>query len=1035
MPVKRINFATIKDPVEIPNLLEIQKKSYDDFFQHTKLPQKRDMWGLEYILRNTFPIYDFNDDSYVEFIEFTVGYSKFNIDECKVKGLTYAVPLRARFRLVIRERDSEGEEPRVKDMREEELYLGEVPLMTERGSFIINGAERVIVSQLHRSPGLVTKHKEHSSGRILFGASIIPHRGSWLEFLYNIHGELNFSIDRSTRQPKIPVTVLLRAFGIEDNREITKLYFDTDEIASSSKELEGKYLLEEVVLETETGPVTLFNRFDQINETERQLLLDNEVESVTVIGDREGFDITSFINTLQKDEKSGIKTREDALIAIYGELRPGDLSSIETAENAFNNIFDNPRRYDLSRVGRKKINSKLGLDFDYEQRLLTKEDIVETIRLLINIHTKELDPDDVDHLGNRRVRAVGELLEYRFLIGLTRMERVIKERMSILDIDECMPRDLVNAKPLMSAVKEFFGSSQLSQFLDQINPLAELTHKRRLSALGPGGLSRERANFEVRDVHYTHYGRICPIETPEGPNIGLISSLATYARINEFGFVETCYRRVEKGVVTNDIEYLDANDEDKYAIAQANAPINDKGKFIDDEVYIRRKGEFLLVPPKEVDYMDITPRQLVSISTSLIPFLEHDDANRALMGSNMQRQAVPLVYTETPLVATGMEARVAEDSGVTVMARASGIVEKVTADEIVIRPDTAKEDASFGWFEPDVYQLKKYLRTNQDTCFNQIPIVEKGDKVKVGQTIADGPATDGGELALGKNVLAAFMPWMGYNYEDAILISSRLVQDDTFTSIHIEEFEIECRETKLGREEITRDIPNVGSEALKNLGERGIVRIGAEVKSGDIMVGKVVPKGETELTPEEKLLRAIFGEKAGDVRDASLKAPPGMSGIVVDVKVFERKERDTVDARTKADETRRINRLEKERTEKTNSAKEVCEAQLLKLLKGETFDYPLTDELSDEVFIKKGKKVTKRNLSDNFLNAIIDRRVKFRGALSKKTDKVVNRYIDYMQDVSSAIDKSIDLIRKGDDLAPGVLQMVKVYVARKRHLT
>jgi len=1033
LSVERISFSRIPDPVELPNLLDVQKKSYADFFQHEELPQKRQEEGLEYVFRNTFPIYDFNDDSFIEFVDYTVGLPKFTIAECKVKGMTYAVPLRARFRLVVRERESDDAEPKVKNILEEELYLGEVPIMTERGSFIINGAERVVVNQLHRSPGYVTKEVVHSSGQILYSASIIPHRGSWLELAFDTNGNLNFSVDRTSRRPKTPITVLLKAFGYGDAREIGELYLGVEKIALT-KEVVGRYLAEPVVVSSDGVETTLFKRFTQLEEAHLDVLKDNEVEKVTVFVDTEGIEAASLIPTLRKDDESKVKTREDALIRIYNELRPGNLSSIETAEDYFENIFFNPRRYDLSRVGRLKLNKRFGLEFDLEDRTLHKEDVVEAVRYILRLHSTEGDTDDIDHLGNRRVRAVGELLEYRFFVGLTRMERVIRERMSILDIDECMPRDLVNAKPLMSAIREFFGSSQLSQFLDQINPLAELTHKRKLSAVGPGGLSRERVNFEVRDVHYTHYGRLCPIETPEGPNIGLLNSLATYGRVNKFGFIETPYRKVKKGKVTDEIVYLDADEEDEFVIAQANAPLDEKGRFARDDVYVREKGEFFLATPERIDYMDISPRQLVSVSASLIPFLEHDDANRALMGSNMQRQAVPLVTTETPLIATGTEERVARDSGVMVIAKASGEVEKVTADEVVIRPDTAKEDAAYGWFEPDVYKLKKYQRTNQDTAFNQRPIVRKGDKVKAGQIIADGPATSGGELALGRNVLVAFMPWMGYNFEDAVLVSRRLVEDDDFTSIHIEEFEIECRETKLGREEITRDIPNVGADALKNLDDNGIIWVGAEVRAGDIMVGKVVPKGETELTPEEKLLRAIFGEKAGEVRDASLKAPPGMSGIVVDVKVFSRKERERVDSRTRAKETRAINALEKEKNEKIEAAREICEAQLTKLLSGQTFKYDLTDELSGEALVDKGSKITKSKLK-GLLEATIEKRVRYRGVIDRNVAKVVGRYVDYAHETTSNIDKEIDRIRKGDDLPPGVLMMVKVFVARKRRLT
>jgi DNA-directed RNA polymerase subunit beta len=1034
LAIQRTSFAHSVEPVEIPNLLDVQKMSYEDFFQLDTLPRKRKPQGLQYIFENTFPIFDFNGDSYIEFLEYALGYTKFSIEECRVKGMTYAVPLRARFRLVVRERETADKEPRVVDIREEELYLGEIPMMTERGSFIINGAERVIVSQLHRSPGLVFKQNEHSSGKILYGASIIPHRGSWLEFSYDVNGVLNFSIDRTNRQPRIPITILLRAFGYGDAGDIARLFFDHEAVATTRK---STLLRSHLAADVKAGEdVTLVKRFTPIDETVLDLIVSNRIKQVEVLAPRDGLDLNALLPTLRKDDESRVKTRAEALIKIYNDIRPGDLSNFETAEVAFENFFSNPRRYDLSRVGRRKLNTKLGVNFSLEDRTLHAEDVLEAIRRLAILHAAEGDVDDVDHLGNRRVRAVGELLEYRFYVGLTRMERVIRERMSILDIEECMPRDLINAKPLMSAVKEFFGSSQLSQFLDQINPLAELTHKRRLSALGPGGLSRERANFEVRDVHYTHYGRMCPIETPEGPNIGLITSLATYGRINEFGFIETPYRKVKNGVVQEESTWLDADEEEDYTIAQANISLDGRRRITDELVYARKRGgETVLVEPKEIEYVDISPRQIVSVSTALIPFLEHDDANRALMGSNMQRQAVPLLRTEAARVATGLEGRVAHDSGVLVTAKAGGVVEKVTADTVIVRPDTAEEDAQYGWFEPDVYKLKKYERTNQDTCFNQVPVVKKGDKVKAGDVLADGPATQGGELALGRNVLVAFMPWMGYNFEDAIVVSRRLAESEVFTSIHIEEFEIECRDTKLGREEITRDIPNVGSEALKNLDEHGIIRTGAEVHAGDIMVGKVVPKGETELTPEERLLRAIFAEKAGEVRDASLKAPPGMNGIVVDVKVFSRKERERADGRARADETRKIEKLEKERETKIAQAREVCEKQLTKLLQGREFNYRVMDELSGEVLLAKGDHVTPSLLRKHLLDPVIERRVKMHGVVGKNVDKVVARYHSYLHEVSSTVDKEIDRIRKGDDLPPGVLKMVKVYVSRKRRLT
>ncbi|ADG81174.1 DNA-directed RNA polymerase subunit beta [Thermincola potens] len=793
---ERWSYARIKEVLDMPNLIEIQQNSYDWFLKE----------GLREMFYDISPIQDFTGNLILEFVDYTLGEPKYSVDECKERDVTYAAPLRVKVRLINKETG---------EVKEQEVFMGDFPLMTEKGTFIINGAERVIVSQLVRSPGVYFSEQIDSTGKKLYNATIIPNRGAWLELETDANDNIFVRIDRTR---KLPVTVLIRALGYGSNGKILELFQDDERIRA----------------------------------------------------------------TLERDNTD---SEEEALVEIYKRLRPGEPPTVESARSLLETLFFDPKRYDLANVGRYKLNKKLKLDVPPEVRNLTKEDIVATVAYTLKLMDGEGKVDDIDHLGNRRLRSVGELLQNQFRIGLSRMERVVRERMTIQDVDVITPQVLINIRPVVAAIKEFFGSSQLSQFMDQTNPLAELTHKRRLSALGPGGLSRERAGFEVRDVHHSHYGRMCPIETPEGPNIGLIGSLSTYARINEFGFIETPYRKVdkEKGIVTNEIEYLTADEEDNFVIAQANAPLDEEGRFLTDKVNARHGHEILKVPVDRVDYMDVSPKQVVSIATALIPFLENDDANRALMGSNMQRQAVPLLRTDAPLVGTGMEYKAATDSGVVVLAKRSGVVTKVTANEIRIKTDDGNED---------VYKLLKFTRSNQGTCMNQKPIVVKGARVEAGEVIADGPSTDQGELALGRNVLVAFMPWEGYNYEDAILVSKKLVKEDYFTSIHIEEYECDARDTKLGPEEITRDIPNVGEEVLKDLDDRGIIRIGAEVRPGDILVGKVTPKGETELTAEERLLRAIFGEKAREVRDTSLRVPHGESGKVVDVKVFSRENGD-----------------------------------------------------------------------------------------------------------------------------------------------
>ncbi|MGI9860693.1 DNA-directed RNA polymerase subunit beta [Moorella naiadis] len=801
---ERWTFAKIKETLELPNLIEIQRNSYQWFIDT----------GLREIFRDISPIQDFTGNLILQFVDYSLGEPKYSEDECKERDMTFAAPLRVKVRLINRETG---------EVKEQEVFMGDFPLMTDKGTFIINGAERVIVSQLVRSPGAYYAVGIDTNGARVYGATVIPNRGAWLEFETDNTESIYVRIDRTR---KIPATILLRALGYNTNARLLEL-FDYD------------------------GRIQ---------------------------------------NTLEKDNT---ESEEEALVEIYKRLRPGEPPTVDSARNLLESLFFDPRRYDLGNVGRYKLHKKLGhgiltqeIDGHEEYiRTLTKEDIIYTIKYLLRLMDGEVKPDDIDHLGNRRLRSVGELLQNQFRIGLARMERVVRERMTIQDVDVITPQVLINIRPVVAAIKEFFGSSQLSQFMDQTNPLAELTHKRRLSALGPGGLSRERAGFEVRDVHTSHYGRMCPIETPEGPNIGLIGSLSTYARINEFGFIETPYRRVdkEKGIVTDQVDYLTADEEDKYVIAQANAPLDDEGHFLEKRVNARQGGEILVVPAGQVDYMDVSPKQMVSVATAMIPFLEHDDANRALMGANMQRQAVPLLRTEAPVVGTGMEWRAAHDSGTVVLARNDGVVERVTGREVVIRTDQGQQET---------HRLQKFIRSNQGTCINQKPIVRKGERVTAGQAIADGPSTDQGELALGRNILVAFMTWEGYNYEDAILISEKLVKEDVFTSIHIEEYECDARDTKLGPEEITRDIPNVSEDVLKDLDERGIIRIGAEVRPGDILVGKVTPKGETELTAEERLLRAIFGEKAREVRDTSLRVPHGESGIIVDVKVFSRENGD-----------------------------------------------------------------------------------------------------------------------------------------------
>ena len=1095
----RKNFGKISKVADIPNLIAIQKSSYDKFLQADVPPEKREDTGLQGVFKSVFPIKDFNETSSLEFVSYHLEKPKYDVDECHQRGMTFSAPIKVVVRLVVWDKDEETGAQSIRDVKEQEVYFGEIPLMTENGTFIINGTERVVVSQLHRSPGAFFDHdkgKSHSSGKLLYNARIIPYRGSWIDFEFDHKDLLYVRIDR---RRKLPATVLLRALGsvpdtakkdpIEfrgSTEEILKYYYDTETIRIEGKgryerdvnpdllkgqratrdikdprtgevvvkknrkftegaikklvaakvktlpiepeEVHAKYSAEDVVDEA-TGEVIL-----EVNEQ----VTEEKIEELRKRGKNEfkvlfidGLNVLpSLRDTLMQDK---ISSPEEAVMEIYRRLRPGDPPTPDTAGTLFHNLFFNPERYDLSKVGRLKLNYKFNLDEPLDNSVITKRDVLEVVRFLIDLKNgaQDRDIDDIDHLGNRRVRAVGELLENQYRIGLVRMERAIKERMSLQEIETLMPHDLINAKPVTAVIKEFFGSSQLSQFMDQTNPLSEVTHKRRLSALGPGGLTRERAGFEVRDVHPTHYGRICPIETPEGPNIGLIASLSTYARVNEYGFVETPYRRADKGRVTDEVTFYSALEEEKHTIAQANAPVDRRGGFVGNTVSCRRGGEFVQVKPEEVDLMDVSPNQLVSVAASLIPFLENDDANRALMGSNMQRQAVPLIKTEAPLVGTGIESIVARDSGVTVVARRDGVVQSVDAGRIVVKADvpTSATDVAN---EVDIYNLIKFQRSNQNTCINQKPIVKPGERVKKGDVIADGPATEMGELALGQNVVVAFMPWQGYNFEDSILISERLLKEDVYTSVHIEEFECVARDTKLGKEEITRDIPNVGEEALKDLDESGIIRIGAEVKPGDILVGKITPKGETQLSPEEKLLRAIFGEKAGDVRDSSLRVPPGVSGTVINAKVFSRKGVEK-DERAKAIEEMEEAKLLKDQNDEIRIIQDSAFLKIRKLLVGKEVAARLVDDKGEQL-LKKGDALT-----DELLDTVPQRywgEIAVSGTqdIQEKVRKIIENFEEQRELVKLLFGEKIGRLKKGDELPPGVIKMVKVYVAIKRKL-
>ncbi len=1071
----RKSFGRIAEVAAMPNLIEVQKSSYDKFLQADIPEAERGDSGMNGVFQSVFPIKDFAETAELHYVRFNLEDPKYDVEECQQRGMTYAAPLKVTLRLIVFEVDEDTQAKSVLDIKEQEVYMGDMPLMTDHGTFVINGTERVIVSQMHRSPGVFFDHdkgKTHSSRKFLFAARIIPYRGSWLDFEFDAKDIVFVRIDR---RRKLPVTTLLQGIGLSAEEILNYFYRKVDYKFDSKKggwrtpfepeRLRGlravrdlinakngdvvveagekitprrtRKLIEDGVKELLVADEDLVARYVAIDLVDENTglvlaeageeLTDELVASLREAGvnliptlDIDHVTVGAYIrNTLKGDKNS---SREQALIDIYRVMRPGEPPTVEAAQNLFNSMFFDSERYDLSAVGRVKLNARLGLDAEDTVRVLRIEDILAVVKTLVDLKDGRGDIDDIDHLGNRRVRSVGELMENQYRIGLLRMERAIRERMSSVEIDSVMPHDLINAKPAAAAVREFFGSSQLSQFMDQTNPLSEITHKRRLSALGPGGLTRERAGFEVRDVHPTHYGRICPIETPEGPNIGLINSLATYARINRYGFIETPYRKVTSSRVGEEVLYLSAMEEGKYTIAQANAELDKRGKFVADLISCRVGDDFQMTAPENIDYMDVSPKQLVSVAAALIPFLENDDANRALMGSNMQRQAVPLLQAEAPLVGTGMEEVVARDSGVSIVARRTGIVDQIDATRIVVR---ATDETDLSVSGVDIYNLLKFQRSNQNTCINQRPLVKVGEEVTAGDIIADGPSTELGELALGRNVLVAFMPWMGYNFEDSILISERIVRDDVFTSIHIEEFEVMARDTKLGPEEITRDIPNVGEEALRNLDEAGIVYIGAEVHPGDILCGKITPKGESPITPEEKLLRAIFGEKASDVRDTSLKLPPGVAGTVVEVRVFSRHGVDK-DERALAIERDEIERLAKDRDDEMAILERNTYARLHEFLMGKT--------------ASGGPKVVKPDSRINdALLAEMSRGQWWQITLSnqKAMDEIeqLNKQFDLARkELEDRFDDKLDKLQRGDELLPGVMKMVKVFVAVKRKL-
>ncbi|MCG8684658.1 MAG: DNA-directed RNA polymerase subunit beta [Desulfobacterales bacterium] len=1073
----RKEFGSKRKIIDIPDLIGMQRDSFESFLQRDIPPQEREEKGLHSVFKSVFPIKDFTDTSSLEYVSYSFGETKHSMKECISRGMTYDIPVNIRVRLVVYDHDKETDLSTIRDIKEQEIYFGTIPLMTPRGTFIINGTERAVVSQLHRSSGVFFDHdkgKNYSTGKIIYNARIIPVRGSWIDMEIDAKDIVNIRIDR---RRKFPVSILFKAFGYTAE-DILDFFYTKEKIVRKNGSFFREFVADNLVRQRasfdikspETGEVVvkagrIFTKraLKQLKEESLDFIPINEDEILDKGFAKNYFDGNEMLfkageviteDTFEQFEEKGldefhilyvdqrssdsmrktlvsdkIETKEEALMDIYRRLRPGNPATIEVAQDFIDHLFFRQAYYDLSKVGRLKMNHRLGVNTKIDVKTLRKEDVLLTASTLIELKDTQGQVDDIDHLGNRRVRAVGELLENHYRIGLVRMERAIKEKMSMQEVDAMMPHDLINPKPVSAVVREFFGTSQLSQFMDQTNPLSETTHKRRLSALGPGGLTRERAGFEVRDVHPSHYGRICPIETPEGPNIGLIVSLCTYARVNDFGFIETPFRLVEGGNASKEIQHLSAFEEKEHPIAQANAPLDADGNYINPTVSARVAGEFEMISPEDVKFMDVSPNQLVSVSASLIPFLENDDANRALMGSNMQRQAVPLIQSEAPLVGTGMEPVVARDSGVTIVAECDGVVVDVDSKRIVVKNDDSPDPK----FEKavSIYNCTKFVRSNQNTCFNHRPIVEKGEAVKKGQVIADGPSTELGELALGKNVTVAFMPWDGYNYEDSILVSERLVKDGVYTSVHVEEFEVLARDTKLGKEEITRDIPNVGEEALKNLDESGIIRLGAEVQSGDILVGKITPKGETQLSPEEKLLRAIFGEKAGDVKDTSLCVPPGVKGKVIDAKVFSRRGLPK-DDRTRLIEDEEIERLEKDRDDEIKIITEVGREKVETLLEGAEL---LSDlERNGKVMVKAGAKVKAGVFEKIPVSVLVNVAVED-AVLTEKAQVVLEQAQDQIKKAREHFNRQVSRFEKGDDLPPGVLKLIKISVAMERVLS
>jgi len=1073
----RKEFGSKRKIIDIPDLIGMQRNSFESFLQRDIPPQDREEKGLHSVFKSVFPIKDFTDTSSLEYVSYSFGESKHSMKECISRGMTYDIPVNIRVRLVVYDHDKETGLSTIRDIKEQEIYFGTIPLMTPRGTFIINGTERAVVSQLHRSSGVFFDHdkgKNYSTGKIIYNARIIPVRGSWIDMEIDAKDIVNIRIDR---RRKFPVSILFKAFGYT-SEDILEFFYTKEKLVLKNGSFFREFIPENLVRQrasfdikspksgeviVKSGRIFTKRALKQLKDealdwvpVSGEDLLDKAFAHNYFNGDEMMYKAGELITeaTLEQFEENGlnefhilyvdqrssdsmrktlvsdkIQTKEEALMDIYRRLRPGNPATTEVAQDFIDHLFFRQAYYDLSKVGRLKMNHRLSVNTKIDVKTLRKEDVLLTASTLIELKDTQGQVDDIDHLGNRRVRAVGELLENHYRIGLVRMERAIKEKMSMQEVDAMMPHDLINPKPVSAVVREFFGTSQLSQFMDQTNPLSETTHKRRLSALGPGGLTRERAGFEVRDVHPSHYGRICPIETPEGPNIGLIVSLCTYARVNDFGFIETPFRLVNEGNASKEIKHLSAFEEKEHPIAQASAPLDVEGDFINPTVSARVAGEFEMVAPSDVKFMDVSPNQLVSVSASLIPFLENDDANRALMGSNMQRQAVPLIQSEAPLVGTGMEPVVARDSGVTIVAESDGYVVDVDSKRIVVKNEDS-EDKKFNK-AVSIYSCTKFVRSNQNTCFNHRPIVERGEFVKKGQVIADGPSTELGELALGKNVTVAFMPWDGYNYEDSILVSERLVKDAVYTSVHVEEFEVLARDTKLGKEEITRDIPNVGEEALKNLDDSGIIRLGAEVQSGDILVGKITPKGETQLSPEEKLLRAIFGEKAGDVKDTSLCVPPGVKGKVIDAKVFSRRGLPK-DDRTRLIEDEEIERLEKDRDDEIKIITEVCREKVEILLEGHAL---LTDlDRNGKVLVKAGEKVTPGIFTKIPVSILVNVAVQD-AVLTERGQVIFEQAQDQIKKAREHFNRQVSRFEKGDDLPPGVLKLIKISVAMERVLS